>query len=152
MISILHTYLHYSVLDGARNILIFLKVGISEYVTENSIRYYCLFCFSFVCQYCRWQVVTRSVYHLIPWKFWSLCRKSCNMERLSKENLRESRHCKIVISLPAIEQNEIIHLSIVTNSRGNSRVGCLPVYSNKTSAENCRFVERHASREHKRAR
>lgn len=40
MISILRTYLDYNVLDGATNILIFLKVGISEYATENSIRYY----------------------------------------------------------------------------------------------------------------
>lgn len=53
-----------------------------------------------------------------------------NLERLSKENLRKSQRCKIVISLPTIEpkqRNEIIHLSIVTNSRGNSQAGCLPV-------------------------
>lgn len=36
----LRTYLDYSVLDGARNIPIFLTVGISEHATENSIRYY----------------------------------------------------------------------------------------------------------------
>lgn len=121
----LRTYLDYSVLDGARNIPIFLTVGISEHATENSIRYYVSIlsmtsCISVGISDIVWSREKSDLYVENP----------VNLERLSKENLRKSQRCKIVISLPTIEpkqRNEIIHLSIVTNSRGNSQAGCLPV-------------------------